>query len=170
MAYANGDDLTARYDIDLVGDLATDERETLDRANVATHPHVLTALEDASGEVDAALLAGGRYTVAQLQALSGPAASHLKAIVCGLAMAALHDRRPEAVDQTTIERLTKRSMEAIRALKRGENVFGLDEHVDAGRTLLRGPSAVDITNRNGLASRMGTRYFPNTQSRLPKGQ
>lgn len=170
MAYADGEDLTARYDIDLIGDLATDDRETLSRSSVATHPHVLTALEDASGEVEAALLAGGRYTVAQLQGLSGPAASHLKAIVCGLTMVALHERRPEAVDEKTIERLTKRATEAIRALKRGENVFGLEEHIEAGRTLLRGPSAIDITNRNGLASRMSGRYFPNTQSRLPRGQ
>lgn len=170
MPYATGADLIERYDVDLVGDLATDDRETLDRSTVATHPHVLTALEDASGELDSALLAGGRYTAEQLSSLTGSSESYLKSIVCGLTMVALHERRPEAVDAATIERLTKRATEAIRALRRGENVFGLPEHIEAGRTQLRGPSAIDISNRNGMASRMAGRFFPNTQSRLPRGQ
>ena len=170
VAYATGEDLIDRYDVDLVGDLATDERETVDRLDVPTHPHVLTALEDASGEVDTALLAGGRYTVAQLSGLTGTSASYLKSIVCGLAMVALHERRPEAVDEKTIERLTKRATEAIRSLRRGDNVFGLQEHVEATRLDLSGPSALDLRNRNGLAERMSGRFFPSAAQRLPRGQ
>lgn len=169
MAYATGEDLIKRYDIDLIGDLATDERQTQDRNDVASDPHVLTALEDASGEVDAALLTGARYTALQLSGLTGTSQSYLISIVCGLAMAALHERRPEAVDEKVIERLTKRAKDAILSLRRGENVFGLQEHIDAGRVTYGGPSAIDLTNRNGLAERMG-RYFPSTQSRLPRGR
>jgi hypothetical protein len=44
-AYATGNDLTTRYDIDLVGDLATDDRATLDRASVPGHVAVVAALE-----------------------------------------------------------------------------------------------------------------------------
>lgn len=167
MAYATGDDLIQRYDIDLIGDLATDERETELRDQVAEHPHVLTALDDASGQVDVALLAGGRYTVAQLQSLQGSSLSHLKAIVCALAMAALHDRCPEAVDPEYIKRLSEQAFESLRMLRRGENVFGLDEIVEATRTDTGGPSAIDLRNRNGLAERMHG-YFPQPATRLPR--
>ena len=169
MAYATGADLISRYDIDLIGDLATDERVTQDRGDVATDPHVLTALEDASGEVDAALLSGGRYTAVQLASLTGTSVNYLKAIVCGLAMAALHERRPEAVDEKLIKRLTKRATDAILALRRGDNVFGLQDQVNAGRVTYGGPSAVDLSNRNGLPERMG-RFFPSIKSRLPSGR
>lgn len=169
MAYASGDDLISRYDIDLIGDLASDDRETQDRNDVADHPHVLTALEDASGEVDAALLAGGRYTATQLEGLTDRSLSYLKSIVCGLAMAALHERRPEAVDAQTIERITQRARDAILSLRRGDNVFGLVEHIDAGRTHLEGPTALELINRNGLPERMG-RFFPHPETRLQRGR
>jgi phage gp36-like protein len=169
MAYATGLDLVARYDVDLIGDLASDDRETLARNDVPVHPHVQAALDDASGEVDAALLAGGRYTAEQLSSLTGSSKSYLKAIVCGLAMAALHDRRPEAVHSETIERLTKKSRDAIYSLRRGENVFGIADHIEATQLHISGPSAIQLQNRNGLPERM-SRYFPSPASRLPRGQ
>ncbi len=169
MSYATGADLIARYDVDLIGDLATDDRETLDRDLVATSEKVTTALADASGEVEVALMAGGRYTIEQLQSLPGNGANHLKSIVCGLAMAALYRRRPEAARREFIDDLTADARAAIKSLRRGENVFGLAEHIDAGVVELTGPSAIQLINRNGLAERMG-RYFPLPASRLPRGQ
>lgn len=168
-AYATGSDLIARYDVDLIGDLATDDRETQDRDSVASNVKVATALADASGEVEVAMQAGGRYTVAQLQSLTGNSANHLKQIVCGLAMAALYRRRPEAARRETIEDLTRDSREAIKSLRRGENVFGIVEHIDASVPELTGPSAIDIESRNDLSVRMN-RYFPSPASRLPRGQ
>lgn len=168
-AYATGDDLIARYDIDLVGDLATDDRETLLREDVADNARVVTAIEDASGEVEVALTAGRRYSVEQLSALTGNTANHLKQIVCALAVAALHRRRPESAKEEFIQSLTKDAREAVQALRRGENVFGLDEALNAGVVEATGPSALQIRNRNGITERMG-RYFPATDSRLPRGQ
>ena len=167
-AYATGEDLVARYDIDLVGDLATD-REVIDREEIPLEPRVLIALGDASGEVEVALLAGGRYTVEQLAGLTGNSVNHLKQIVCGLAMAALHRRRPESADKEFIEAITKDAREAIQALRRGENLFGLAEAISASVVELGGPSVVDIQNRNDLPFRMA-RYFPEPSSRLPRGQ
>lgn len=168
-AYADGNDLVARYDIDLVGDLATDDRESLDRLAIVSHPRVDTALTDASGEVEVALLAGGRYTVAQLQGLQGNAMNHLKQIVCGLAMAALYRRRPESADAEFIKSITEDARAAVLALRRGENVFGIVEVIEAGIQETTGPSALDIRHRNGLTERM-SRFFPTAQSRLPLGR
>lgn len=169
MAYATGADLIDRYDVDLIGDLSTDDRETQDRAAVATNGKVLSALEEASGEVDAALLAGGRYSVEQLEGLGSKATAYLKAIVCALAMRSLHERRPGAADKETMERLVSRATDALKKLRSGENVFGLDEHIAAGRMTTEGPSAIEIQNRNDLTARMG-RYFPTGATRIPKGQ
>lgn len=168
-AYATGDDLIARYDVDLIGDLATDDRETLDRDLVADHPKVQTALGDASGELEVALLAGGRYSVEQLESLTGNSLNHLKSIVCGLAMAALYRRRPEAAKREHIEDLTEDARAAIKSLRRGENLFGLTEHIEASVPEITGPSAIQLDNRNGLSERMG-RFFPLPATRLPRGQ
>lgn len=166
-AYATGDDLVARYDIDMVSDLATD-REVVSRADIVDHPHVVTALEDASGEVEVALLAGAQYSVEDLAALSGNAANHLKRIVCGLAIAALHRRRPESADESFIETITKEAREAIKALRRGENIFGLQSKINASKTETAGPSVVDLQTRNDLAFRMD-RHFPEPASRIYRG-
>jgi phage gp36-like protein len=168
-AYATGSDLIARYDVDLIGDLATDDRETLDRDLVADSGKVATALADASGEVEVAMMAGGRYTIENLQTLAGNSANHLKQIVCGLAMAALYRRRPEAASRELIEDLTRDAREAIRSLRRGENVFGIQANIEAMIPELTGPSAIDHEDRNDLSVRMG-RYFPSPASRLPRGQ
>ncbi len=170
MAYATADDLIARYDVDLIGDLTTDDRDTQDRDLIdGSNEKLSVALEDASGEVDVALLAGGHYTVAQLEGLTGNSRSHLVRIVCALAMAALYQRRPEATDAESIERLTKDARDAIKALRRGENVFGLPAHIDAGKIDIAGPSAIDIRHRNDLTARM-SRYFPTADTRLPRGR
>lgn len=167
-AYATADDLVARYDIDLVRDLATD-REGVDRTDILTEPRVTVALEDASGEVEVALLAGGRYSIEQLESLTGNSANHLKQIVCGLAMAALHRRRPESADDEYIADIAKDARDAIKALRRGENLFGFPEVIDASIVEHSGPSAIEIRRRNDLPERMG-RYFPTAASRLPLGQ
>lgn len=166
-AYATGEDLIIRYDIDLVGDLSTDERESQDRDNIPTSPRVLAALADASGEVEVALLAGGQYTVEQLQSLAGNSRNHLVQIVCGLAMAALYRRRPEAVDKEHIDSITRDAREAIKALRRGENVFGIQTAIDASVLEMTGPTAIELDRRNDLSVRMG-RFFPEPITRLPR--
>ena len=166
MIYANGVDLVARYDVDLIRDLITD-REEVTRDQVSSHINVVTALEDASGEVEVALLSGGSYTVEQLEALDGNSQAHLKKIVCALAMAALHERRPEAAEREYIEALTKSGRDAIRALRNGENVFGIAENIDAGIIEVTSPTVSDVRRRNDLAFRM-QRYFPDAEQRLPR--
>lgn len=167
-AYATGADLVLRYDIDMIRDLATD-RETVTREQIVSETRVLTALADASGEVEVALLAGGRYTVEQLSGLTGNSLNHLKQIVCGLAVAALFRRRPEAAEREYIESITEDSRKAIQELRRGVNVFGLPEVVNSTVQELTGPTVIDITNRNDLSSRMG-RFFPESSTRLPRRQ
>jgi phage gp36-like protein len=169
MAYAEVTDLTARYDIRDIADLSTDDGEPQDHDNLQSNAMILAALADASAEIDAALLAGGRYTTEQLDDLPARSKQYLISIVCSLAMAALFERRGEAFDKDRIERMTKRGREAIDSLRKGQNILGLPEVIDAGRVMTTGPKAIDIENRNDLTQRM-SRYFPGAAQRLPRGQ
>lgn len=168
MAYADGYDLVARYDIDVIGDLATDEREPLDRDVIPTHPHVLVALEDAAGEMDVALQAGGMYTPAQLAAMTGNSLNHRKRINCAIAMALLFERRP-GVRMDNREEIVKNARGHITALRRGENVFGIPEHIDAAVMELATVSSVEIDQLNLLPNRMEP-YFPGVSQRTPHNQ
>jgi phage gp36-like protein len=167
MPRATGDDLVKRYDIDLIGDLATDERETLDRDDVPTHPRVIAALEDADGEIEAALLAGGRYTIADLNGLSGNALSHYKRISCSIAMAFLFEARP-GMRPEVAEAIAKQSREHVQALRRGENVFGIPAVTSSGILEYATVSVSTIENRNTLPDRM-PRFFPGANQRHPRG-
>jgi phage gp36-like protein len=171
--YATGDDLIARYDADLVGDLANDDRETIDRtldnSSIISHPNVIAVLQDASSEIDAALLVGGRYTAAQLASLTGNSKQHLIRMTCAIAMAGLLDRRGESGSKEYRERIYERAKALLKSISSGDNIFGLAENINASVIDVGGPDAIDIQNRNDLTSRMD-RYFPTAKTRLPLGR
>lgn len=166
-AYATGAQLVERYDIDLIGDLTQDNREDLDREAVATHPNVLAALLDATGEVDAALLSGGMYTPEQLAGLTGNTINHRIRITCAIAMALLVERRPEKVSMELAEMIRKSSRAHLELLRKGVNVFGIPAVIGSGALELATVSAVEIDNLNLLPGRM-SRYFPGTAQRTPR--
>lgn len=168
MAIASGSDLTQRFDSRLIGDLATDEGRTLPEDEVATHPNVLAALEDAMGEMVVALLVGQKYTEADLLGLTGYSLAHAKRINCDIAMALLIKRRP-IVDENRAADISKQSRDHIRRLANGENVFGIPTNVQAGDLSLANPSTIEITNLNLLPERM-SRFFPDTGQRMPRGR
>jgi len=167
-AYATGDDLILRYDVDLVGDLATDNRRSLDREEIPSHAVVISALSEASGQVNSAMIVGGAYTPSQLSSLTGIDRDYLAGLVCDLAMLRLFMRRPEATPSYADD-LRNRVAELLEALRRGRNIFNLPATVDATILDVDGPTPVDLRDRNSLTERMG-RYFPHPAARLPKSQ
>lgn len=168
MALATGSDLIERYDVRLIGDLATDLGSTLPTEEVPNHPNVLAALEDAMGEMVVALVVGQKYTEDELLGLTGYSLSHAKRINCDIAMALLIKRRP-IVAEDQAESVSKQSRDHLKRLRDGENVFGIPAVVEAGNLSLSTPSSVDITNLNLLTERMG-RFFPDTAQRMPRGR
>lgn len=168
MSFASGSDLIQRYDVRLIADLVTDAGETLPPEQVASHPNVSAALLDASGEMVVALRTGGRYTEAQLVALTGYGAAHRTRVCCDIAMANLVKRRPITMPEKA-EEYAKQAREHLKALAKGENLFGIEEVVAAGVIDLATPSAVQIEGLNLVTERM-RRYFPTTSQRMPRGQ
>ncbi len=162
-AYATGSDLIARYDVDLVGDLATDSREPIEQSAVPNLPLVATALLDASGMIDVNLSTGGRYKPSDLDQLTGNSVYHLKRITCDVAMGLLLQRRTDMKYQELAEKVVAGSKQHLMALARGENIFGISAVVDSGFIEYQTISSVTIDERNLLSSRM-ERYFPPTHT------
>lgn len=176
--YASGDDLVQRYDVDLIADLCQDSREELDwQADITAlteHPNVMSALEDASGEIDAALRAGGQYTPEDLAGLiAGPVTEatrkHLIRITCAIAMSILVERRLDRVSMETADWLRKAAKGWLDALRRGENVFGIAANDGASRIDIETVQSTQIENLRLLPGRMA-RYFPGTAQRTPRPQ
>lgn len=167
-AYADGADLAARYDIRILADLASDDGAALTRAAVIDNENIAIALGDASGRVEVAMRQGKRYLPADLASLTGNSLSHLKRIVCAVAMAALIERRPEAVSMDVAERITERAEQYLIALQKGENIFGLPDDSDTNATMIDtdGPTAIEIETRNLMTERM-SRHFPSDSDRNP---
>lgn len=165
-AYADSSDLAARHDIRVICQLASDDDAPLSRADALDHEFVTTALADASGEVESALRRGGIYTVANLEALEGNSLAKLKRIVCLVAMALMLERRPGAF-QEMAQAYLERADKQLAELAKGEKVFELDSHDDANYPTIDGPTSLDYERINTIADRMGGRYLPRREGRLP---
>lgn len=155
--FVDGNDLLARSDRRDVAELAVDSDAAVDDVAVATHTNVLQALEDAEGEVIANLLAGGRYTVTQLQELEGSALAFLKRMICEIAMLHLYRRRPSWKPEI-LEAYTKLAEMYLRRLSKGDAIFGGDsDRADASRISIDGPTLSQISQLNFITDRSG--YF-----------
>ncbi|MBC7078603.1 MAG: hypothetical protein H5T92_09920, partial [Synergistales bacterium] len=75
MAYASPADLLARFDRNIIADLAGDDATP---ADPLTSARVARALEGASGEINAAARMGGRYSADELAQLTGDDLQFLK--------------------------------------------------------------------------------------------
>ena len=165
MAHATAQQLLDRYDKSIVNDLVSDEGTRLSFTDLLVDTKLAAALDDASGEVDAALLVGGRYSSADLSALSGNSLSTLVRITCEIAIGFLYDRRPMfRADEG--ERWATRTREHLNRMRTGENVFNITANVTAGNPTIDGPTSVDYDRMN-LVVDQSRNYYPNRAGRLP---
>jgi phage gp36-like protein len=165
-SYATPADLRQRYDVRTLGDLASDDDHRVHEIDIDDNDNILTALADASGEIDAALLQGERYTKADLEALTGESLSLLKRICCQLAYWYLWERRTWT-DDDRYEMARDRGRKALERLRRGEVVFDLDHAKDAGLPKGGGPTRVEFRDQNLLRDFASAVYPPR---RLPRGR
>lgn len=128
----DGDDLIARFDVQLVGRLASDETGVqLTPDAVAAHANVTTAISDALGRFEAAVQSGGKYTITDLESLTATSLAYAKRLICNLAMLALMLRRP-GTHTMEREHMMKETESALNALAAGKDVFTLDPQLEAG--------------------------------------
>lgn len=166
MAYATPAELLARYDARVIGDLVGDVNERVDAADLPTDENLLAALDDASGEIEAAVLQGKRYTTADLAALAGNTRFFLVRICCQIAIARLWERRLtlDASEQIAAEQAFEQARKALDRLKRGEEIFDIQAVKDAGVPSLVKPTATTIRTRNLLVDELRGTYYPTRRS------
>lgn len=160
MAYATPSDLKDRFDQRTLGDLASVNGTRTTASALANDTRVLTALADASGEMDSAVKVARRYTPAQLAALTGDALAHLKRITCDIAFYLLIDRKVVGVSQEEFERRYKVYRSHLDDLRKGIAIFGVEEAMEAGLVSTDGPSSVQIENMNYITGRARGHYYP----------
>lgn len=157
--YVSASDLTARFDERDIQQLVIDDSSDGATVDVTTNARVTAALDDAEGEVIAALRKGGRYEAEQLAALTGVDLAYLKRIICDIAMVHLLRRRPTFAPEVfkAYDDIRKGH---IKDLQDGNSVITADEPAAAvaGAISNEGPSLVQWDQLNLWRDR--SRYFP----------
>ncbi|MDY0170592.1 MAG: hypothetical protein RBS80_28890 [Thermoguttaceae bacterium] len=169
MAFADFEDLAARYDARLIRDLASDSGIPVSDAEAGSDPRIAAALDDGAGRILAACLNGRIYSEDDLLALVGSSLALLKRINCELAVVFLMGRR---LDKFTSEEY-QRAMEAAEAyldrLRKGERLFQVPANLDATVPEIDGPHVTTYNRLNLLPERCRP-FYPNRAQRLPIGR
>ncbi len=162
MSYATPAQFLQRYDARVVGDIVSDNADQVGAAELLDNANLQAALDDASGDIESALLFGERYTPDDLAALTGNSQSLLVRMTCDIAMAFLLRRRPTKnaeADAAQLE-LAEKHLERLR---KGDRVFYRGDDVDpAGVVDTTGPTTVQLTSLNLIRDRTQN-YYPARQ-------
>jgi len=145
-----------RYDWRLIAELASDTGYAIpDETQVLTDVNVLACLNDGAGMIVAYALKGGRYTEAQLIAMTGNGAYFLKRLNADLALYNIVLRRGLPVDQYP---QIKEALKLLEKLADGELIFPLPANIEAGVAQSPPLTVQTIAVNNFLTN--SVRYFP----------
>jgi phage gp36-like protein len=165
MAYATPADLINYKNANHLGDLCTDSGTRVAAGDLPLDPKILAALDAASGEIDAALLQGKRYTVEDLAALEGGSLAYLKKLTCDIAFWILWDRKPAyRPDDHSRDRAIEMNQQALKLLRTGEHIFNVTAIRDAGVPKLEYPSIVEMQQNNYVVDAARPRYYPSRRA------
>lgn len=161
MSYATPAELLARYDARTLGQLVRDDGRQATESELTTSTRVQAALDDASGEIDAALLVGGRYRPSDLAKLKGNAKSMLVRLTCWIAMRHLWGRRPYLEDPAKDE-AENQARKMLTALRKGELMFAVDEDdaLHASLPVMVRDTPETVRAQNLTVDRARGNYFP----------
>jgi hypothetical protein len=134
-AYCSVAEFLKRYDWRTIAQLMSDddttptERTTLTDSTTNEGTRLADILKDASGQVEMAAFAGGRYAPADLEALTGNQSAFLKRLVANIAVGMCYQRRPDLYAALPVQ--AQEAANILNALAGGEMIFGLQENIDA---------------------------------------
>jgi phage gp36-like protein len=161
--YAQYSDLIARFDQREVDALISDTDEDELGIDAPNNPKLQAALGDASGDVEAALMRGGRYSISDLQSLTGNSLNLLARMTADIAMQYLLERRP-GQDPDRIEHQRDIARRHLKRLASGEDIFNLQALPEAGQVHTNGPTIDTFINLHLIRDRT-RHYYPHR--RLP---
>lgn len=162
-SYCSGAQFLVRYDVRTAAELLPDADASLNVAQVAESPTLIGLLKGSSGKLEAAALAKGAYTPADLAAFSGTNMGEWIAdIVADLTAPKVLGRR--WIDFPEADSRLKEAEAAIEALAKGERIFGLQEVIDAGTISDQVEQPSDVEARN-MITLQSDRYFGHRANR-----
>lgn len=156
MSYATAQNMIDRYDVNRLGQLVADDGIQRTSAQLLSDDVLAEMLADAASLINASLMAGGRYAIADLQSLTGTDAGLLVRLNADLAYGLLLQRRGYPLDQ--LKSIAPGYLQAFQWLDRladGQMIFNIEAVKDAGRTHLE----VVVTKQEPLLSSTLTRVF-----------
>ncbi len=167
-SYAQPSDMLNCFDANILGDVVSDTGVQVDIGSLSEDQKLLSALARASGEVEAAVLAGGMYQISDLTSLTDNGQALLIDMVCCVAMCKLLRRRPTKSTQELLEGVCKDARDQIQALRKGESVFGGTTNANQGQLAeTTGISTYDVETLHMIRDRTQN-YFPRRD--LPAGR
>jgi phage gp36-like protein len=151
-SYASGADFLQRYDARTIAQLVRDDSTQETIGSLPNDANLLTALQDASGMVESAVLVGNKYIPTDLTTLTGNSANFLKRLVCDLVI-----RRRPYIDRPVPPQYEE-ALAWLERLRDGERVFGLQEVMNAGNSFTEFLIESDIETQN-FATFQAERFF-----------
>lgn len=159
-SFATPSDMIARYDVRTLGDLSSDTGERTTEAHLATNTKLLTCLASASGRVIASTLRAKKYTIDDLNALTGESLSYLVDITCRVAFWLLWQRKPYVDNQQRME-AKKEYEETLQMLQTGAQIFDVEAVKDAGIPKVETITRTDIeTNWSLFVDQARGHFYP----------
>lgn len=143
-AYATASDLLAWRDERRIRDLLNDDDTRFTGSLTSPVPDKITrCLAAASGEWESACFVGGRYTAADLTALTGNSQAYFVWLVAVRAFAKLRGRRRPTEEEVADEGEAATVLEQVRV---GERIFAIQEVANAGAGIEATPLSKDIAS------------------------
>jgi phage gp36-like protein len=163
MAYITPAEMLKRFDVRILGDLVSDSGVRVSATSLLSDPNLQAALDDASGQINAAILVAQRYTPSQLSALTGVDAAFLYWLTATLAYGRLRLRRGVKADELPEY---KDALEMLQALRDGARVFNVLANEEDGNPTFGFPSLTTYAYVN-LMRDYAYRYFPRRRYQIP---
>ena len=155
MAYATPSDWITRTDVRRLGDLANDTGVRATPTQLLTHARILAVLDDAAGLIDSAIMAGGRYSPADLAALGTNSLALLVRLNCDLAYGMLLEAREYTqAEAASMSPGYARGLMLLTKLREGEWIFVTDGAIEAGL-----PTTAELSADIQLITDKAHRYF-----------
>jgi hypothetical protein len=156
MPHAAIADLLVYGDIRTINDLVND---------IGVRESELTSLlTAASGEVDAAIRKGDRYSETDLSGLTGNALAYLKRITSAVALSLLCERRPGMYPELA-DKFHERARGLLKRLATGDDVFALESQQAKSHPTVDGPSLAEMSRMNDLLPQRASRAYPTGRAR-----
>lgn len=167
-SYATPAQFKQHFDARIIGDLPQDAGAQVSAANILTDANVQIKLDYSAGEMDAAMLVGGRYTPLQmttLMAATDDASLRSQAMIvginCDLAITHLVERRLWFKMTEMLQAIFERAEKHLISLRKGEEMFYIPENVAAAVTKVTGPTTRNLEDLRTIR-RTTLNYFPTT--------